>query len=126
MTNLSPDILAELNGTVFLHNECGEAEQDTNIYHVVVSTATPGSQDARFFCQDPINGTGPLADPIIMTGAESKQFLADQYVWMRTICNLPAGTHPDPVLFELCYLKYLAYRHRLSVGGVNIQQYFVR
>ena len=99
--DLSAEILEELNGSVFLHNESGETEEDTKQYYVLIDTNFIGANDTHFFCQDPVKGTGNPMDPIALNQDESKDFLTDNFIWLRHVCGLPLGAYTNDQLYEL-------------------------
>jgi len=123
--NLDAETFAELNGTIYLHNEAGEPELNVNTYHVIVDVALPGAQDATLYCANPMTGTGQQNPAKILTAAETQTFLADQFVYLRHICLIPAGVITDNALYEICLLRLLAYKHRLISPAINPQDFHV-
>lgn len=96
-----------------MHNEAVEPDGHTHQYHVIVDSATPGANEQALYCATAATATGQHNAPKAFTARESQRFLADQFVYLRNMCDIPVATLSDSALNELCFLRFLAYKQRL-------------
>lgn len=125
MVDLNEEVMAELNGAIYLHNEAGEPQLDVNTYHVMVANNLAGVGDQEFFCKDPIRGLGEPNDTIVFTHEQTQRFFADNVAYIRDTCQVGENQISNQGLYDLVMLKYLCYRHRLCSPTVNNADYYV-
>lgn len=125
MADLSDEVMAELNGAIYLHNEAGEPQLDVNTYHVIVASDSPGADDDFLFCEDPFKGEGELFDKIPFDNGETKTFFADNAAFIRITCHVGENQLSNNALCDLIMLKYLCYRNRLCCPNLDNAEFYV-
>lgn len=125
MADLSEEVMAELNGAIYLHNEAGEPQLDVNTYLVIIAADFPGADEDDLFCEDPIRGEGEAIDKISFTNGETQAFFADNAAFIRLICKVGENQLSNNALCDLIMLKYLCYRHRLCCPNLNNAEFYV-
>lgn len=122
---LAAEAFGVLNGDHYILNDTGEVEVEEHTSRVPIATNTPGSGDAATFCADMDDITSLPVDPIVFTALQTRAFLADQYVYLRNVCQIPAERITDEALAEICILRWLAYKARLICGNFAVIDHHV-
>lgn len=106
-------------------NDTGEVEVEEDTYRVPIATDTPGSADTDTFCVNMADITTAPVDPIAFNVAQTRAFLADQYVYLREVCQIPVDRISEEALFEICFFRWLAYKSRLVCGYFVVADHHV-
>jgi hypothetical protein len=89
MTDFTVEVFAILNGPYYIANDSRETEVLTPENQVPIAEDTPEAGSHLFFLTDLQDLTCDENNAIAFTGAQTKAFLGDQFVFLRNICAVP-------------------------------------
>lgn len=119
VANINVRAADAVNGQIFIVDDADERESYKTHQMVPYPDTLLGFDSAQLSSVDITNALSGRTPQVNYNAGEMREFINDQYMFLRNICNIPAGDLNDDALMELCLLRFLTIKHKLAAPALD-------